>query len=178
MLRRAFSSQSSAVAAATFTAVPATLGAQRFSNGIGPEPITPAHPDVRFGFYRIDYRGRGWSNLHKQLPADQLCCEGGALPARLRDRMSHVQDPEDPRHPIVRIQVGEQKLFDGAVHTIVGGNYGEIRKGSRLLQLLYAHYIEPFSCNRVCVHLRHWDKVPSFHHNIIEASVEYVVQTV
>lgn len=180
MLRRAFSSSSVAApttAAFAPAAVPSLFATKRWTNGIGPEPVTPAHPDVKLGFHQMEYRGRGWSNLHKQLPQDQVVCEGGAGPTNMHDRMGHVQDPEDPRHPIIRIQVGEQKLFDGAVHTIVGGNYGPIRKGSRLLQLLYAHYLEPFSCNRVCVHLRHWDKVPDAHHMTLEASVEYVGQT-
>lgn len=149
----------------------------RFGSGFGPDPIGPVHPDVKFGVHQLHYRGRGWANVYKQLPQDQLVCEGGATPSNHSDRMGWVVDPEDPRHPIVRMQVGETKMFDGAVHTLTTGSYGPIRKGSRLLQLLYAHYLEPFSCNRVCVHLRHWDKVPNNHHALVEWTVDYVGQT-
>ena len=178
MLRRVCAPTTTATVAAAAACTPAALAytARRRVN-FCPEPISPAHPDVRFGSQQLHYRGRGWANIYKQLPQDQLVAEGGSTPTSHHDRMGAVPDPEDPRHPICRMQVGETKMMDGAVHTILTGSYGPQRKGSRLLQLLYANYLEPFSCNRVCVHLRHWDKCPNNHHAILEWSVEYVGQT-
>lgn len=142
-----------------------------------PDPIGKPHPDIQFGHSQHGYRGRGWVGAMKQLPVESMIAFGGGSMVGTNDRQFAVQDPEDPRHPLVRAQFGELKGFDGAVHSIVHASWGEIPKSSRLLQLLYNNYLEPISMHRTLVHLMHWSKVPNNGNMIFDSTVEYVGQT-
>lgn len=142
-----------------------------------PDPIGKAHPDVIWGNMQMGYRGRGWVGAMKQLPTEPLLVMGGSSMTHTNDRQFAITDPEDPRHPIVRVQFGELKGFDGAVHSMVHASWGEIPKSSRLLQLLYNNYLEPVSMNRTLVQLMHWGKGPNNGPTIVESCVEYIGQT-
>lgn len=146
--------------------------ARRFYNGI--DPIGKVHPDVLWGNSQTCYRGKGWAGMHKQLPQEGLMLYGGSSLGNCNDRQGALQDPEDPRHPIVRIQLGEGRLgFDGAFHQLVHANFGPINQGSRLLQVLYDNYLEPFSGNRLCTILKHYEKVPNNNPLAVVSSVDY-----
>jgi carbonic anhydrase/acetyltransferase-like protein (isoleucine patch superfamily) len=60
---------------------------------------------------------------------------------------------------------------------LIRGNWGPISPGSRLLQILYANYLEPFSCNRVAAQLRHYSKVPNHIHTGLQVNCDYMGET-
>jgi len=161
------------------TAVSSSNSLRSYYNA-APDPIGKAHPDLMFGSAMLNYRGRGWMGGFKQMPQENLLMHGGDSMTNMNDRHGHVQDPEDPRHPIVRVQFGseQQKGLDGSVNALIDGKYGPIPKSSRLLQVLYNNYLEPLNMNRVCVPLLYGHKVPNNGQNIIDSSVEYMGQTV
>lgn len=143
-----------------------------------PDPIGKVHPDVLYGYMQTSYRGRGWANLFKVLPTESFTgALAGGGPQSYHQKMGQVQDPEDPRHPIVRYQIGGEKGIDGSVHDLKKGYWGPIPEGSRLLQVLYANYLEPFSCNRVPAHLRQYEKVPNHCHEGLKTNCDYVGET-
>jgi carbonic anhydrase/acetyltransferase-like protein (isoleucine patch superfamily) len=160
------------------TVAPAAGTATRSYFNAAPDPIGKAHPDIMFGMGSVSYRGRGWIGAQKQLPQEVLTIHAGDTLTYLNDRQGAVQDPEDPRHPLVRVQFGpETKGFDGAVHPMVRANWGPISPASRLLQVLYNNYLEPISMHRVHVPLSHLSKVPNNGLEIFQSSISYIGQT-
>eukprot|EP00331_Platyophrya_macrostoma_P000761 CAMPEP_0176408614 /NCGR_PEP_ID=MMETSP0127-20121128/2054_1 /TAXON_ID=938130 /ORGANISM="Platyophrya macrostoma, Strain WH" /LENGTH=422 /DNA_ID=CAMNT_0017787929 /DNA_START=121 /DNA_END=1389 /DNA_ORIENTATION=+ len=139
--------------------------------------IGRVHPDVLWGFMQGGYLGPGWVAFIKQMPIDIFYIQGGSSLSNSNDRVNVVQDPEDPRHPVGQVLWGPNAAYDGAFMQMSYGKYGEITKGTRLLQVLYDSYLEPFSLHRVCGHLSTYGKVPNKHHLHLEASVEYLGQT-
>lgn len=139
--------------------------------------IGKVHPDVNWGYMQGGYLGPGWVAYVKQMPIEVLTMAGGNTGSNLNDRVGIVQDPEDPRHPIGVVQFGTLSHFDGSLLQMSYGKYGDIDGGSRLLQILYDNYLEPFSCHRVCGQLNSLSKIPNKSHHILEASVEYIGQT-
>lgn len=156
--------------------VAAVVGGARTYYNAAQDPIGKAHPDLMFGTSMINYRGRGWMGAQKQLPQEQLLHMGGASLTSLNDRHGHIQDPEDPRHPTARAQFGteHQKGFDGSVNAMVNADYGPIPPSSRLMQVLYNNYLEPFSMQRNAVPLMHLSKVPNNSCKMLHDTVEYV----
>ncbi|CAD2213086.1 gamma carbonic dehydratase [Angomonas deanei] len=75
------------------------------------------------------------------------------------------------------VQNGTFGNFDGSFLMLTTGKFGREEKGSRLMQVLYENYLEPFSMNRVCAQLSSYSKVPNNYHGSVEASAEYVGQT-
>ncbi|EKF29024.1 hypothetical protein MOQ_007208 [Trypanosoma cruzi marinkellei] len=141
------------------------------------EAIGPAHPDVLWGYMDGRYAGPGWISWIKQLPVETLTMQGGTSMTNMNDRAGVILDPEDPRHPMALIQWGPMNHYDGAFMQLSYGDYGEIKKGSRLMQVLYDNYLEPFSMNRVCAQLYFYQKVPNNYHASVDASAEYIGQT-
>lgn len=141
------------------------------------EAIGQAHPDVLWGYMQGQYAGPGWAHFLKALPVESLAMQGGSTMTNLHDRTGTFIDPEDPRHPICLIQWGTLNHLDGAFHQLSYGNFGHIPKGSRLMQVLYENYLEPFSMNRVCAQLYFYQKVPNNYHESVESSAEYIGQT-
>ncbi|KPA81579.1 hypothetical protein ABB37_03918 [Leptomonas pyrrhocoris] len=141
------------------------------------EAIGPVHPDVLWGYQQGQYAGPGWAHFLKALPIETLTLQGGSTMTNLNDRVGTFLDPEDPRHPIALMQVGIMNHMDGAFHQLSYGDFGQIPKGSRLMQVLYENYLEPFSMNRVCAQLYFYQKVPNNYHEAVNASAEYVGQT-
>ncbi|CUG92060.1 Hypothetical protein, putative [Bodo saltans] len=139
--------------------------------------IGKVHPDVNWGYMQAGYLGPGWVAYVKQMPAEILTMAGGSTGANLNDRVGVVHDPEDPRHPVGVVQFGTLSHFDGSLLQLSTGKYGEILGGSRLLQILYDNYLEPFSCHRIGGQLNSLQKIPNKHHAHLEASVEYLGQT-
>jgi carbonic anhydrase/acetyltransferase-like protein (isoleucine patch superfamily) len=165
---------SSATAA---TAVGVTSATRTYYNA-APDPIGKAHPDLMFGSAMKAYRGRGWLGAMKQLPAEALMMHGGDTLTTLSDRHGAVQDPEDPRHPIVRAQLGpESKGLDGSVHPLVNANWGPIPQAARLLQVLYNNYLEPISMHRPHVPLMNLSKLPNNGIDLWRSTVAYCGQT-
>jgi carbonic anhydrase/acetyltransferase-like protein (isoleucine patch superfamily) len=141
------------------------------------EAIGSVHPDVLWGYQQGQYAGPGWAQFLKALPIETLTLQGGSSMTNLNDRTGTFLDPEDPRHPIALMQFGAMSHMDGAFHQLTYGDFGTIPKGSRLLQVLYENYLEPFSMNRVCAQLYFYQKVPNNYHESVNASAEYVGQT-
>lgn len=150
---------------------------RRLGNTTGGSGIGQVHPDVMWGYMQGTYLGPGWVAFVKQLPLETFTMQGGGSPTNINDRSGVMLDPEDPRHPIGIMQWGHNAHNDGAAIQLTFGKFGEIPSGSRLLQLLYDNYLEPFSMHRVCGHLYFYQKVPNKHHELLEASVDYLGQT-
>lgn len=133
------------------------------------------HPDVMWGAAQAQYRGPGWVGWQKTLPMEAMLMQGGGTLTQVSDRVGQIIDPEDPRHPIVTFQYGGNTHHDGHVKTMVEGNdFGPVPKSSRLLQVLYDSYLEPFSMHRVSVEFDDASKAP----NHFELSrVPYIGQT-
>ena len=146
--------------------------ARWFYNGI--DPIGKVHPDQLFGNSSVHYRGKGWAAFWKQLPQENMLIWGGSTIGNVNDRQGWIRDPEDPRHPTVRLQIGERQGFDGAIHAAVYANFGPIPEGSRLLQVLYENYLEPFSCHRVAGILKHYEKCPNRMPWLIASTCDYI----
>ena len=129
------------------------------------EGIGPVHPDAAFGStpHSRGYRGPGWTMMTKSLPADLLTYTGGGGLQFSWDRMGRVQDPEDPRMPLMKVVMGEWKspAQDSACDRMVGAKFGPIPQSSRLMQLLYNNYLEPISMHRVVGELDQYQKVPN-----------------
>lgn len=145
---------------------------------IAPDPIGKAHPDMMWGAHSALYCGAGWNALYKLLPQEMLIMYGGGQITTSHDRQGPIVDPEDPRHPILTISWGYNSTFDGSFHAVldqkVGGDHP---KGTRLLQILYDAYLEPFSLNRVAVICGEWDRVPNHHPEILRQTSKYIGQT-
>lgn len=143
----------------------------KFMQGHG--TIGQAHPDIYFGHMQWGYCGPGWQTMTKQMPAEIFMINLGGSLGNSNDSTNTYLDPEDPRHPIGLIQEGMNHHWDGCFHQMTVGDYGHISAGSRLMQVLYENYLEPFSQNRVCAQLGEYSKVPNNHHGSVEASAEY-----
>jgi len=141
------------------------------------DAIGKVHPDVMWGNMQGTYLGPGWVAFVKQMPIEIFTMQGGGTPTNLNDRVGVVQDPEDPRHPVGTIQWGSQSTYDGTFMQLTTGSFGKDEKSSRLMQLLYDNYLEPFSMHRVVGQLYFYDKVPNYLHDAFNASAEYVGQT-
>ncbi|KAG5465827.1 hypothetical protein CUR178_00541 [Leishmania enriettii] len=141
------------------------------------DAIGSVHPDVLWGYQQGQYAGPGWANFIKSLPLETLTMQGGSTMANLNDRTGTFVDPEDPRHPLALMQFGLGGKMDGTFHQLAYGDFGHISKGSRLMQVLYENYLEPFSMNRVCAQLYFYQKVPNNYHASVDATAEYVGQT-
>lgn len=135
-------------------------------------PIGHAHPDVHWGAMQGSYRGPGWVGYHKALPQEALLMQGGNAASAIADRVGQILDPEDPRHPIAQYYIGGLTNHDGAVHRMVeGAGNVDTPQSSRVLQVLYDSYLEPFSMHRVCGILREGGDQPNNHYNNFAASV-------
>lgn len=148
----------------------------------GSGKIGSVHPDAMGGINKnSDYAGPGWLGTLKILPISSLMAEGGFSggSAGTYDRIGPVMDPEDPRHEMVTIHSSPIGLFteDLSANFIAQGNFGPVPEGSKLLSVLYENYLEPFSMNRVAIHLGQWDKVPNNHHLSLDATCDYIGQT-
>lgn len=148
-----------------------------FVSRLTADAIGPVHPDVMWGHMQGQYVGPGWQNFLRYLPMESLMMQGGPTTSNLNDRNGVIIDPEDPRHPLGTMQLGTMKQHEGAVLQMATGKYGEIPASSRLMQVLYENYLEPFSLHRVCAQLSGYAKVPNNHHAAVDASAEYVGQT-
>lgn len=141
------------------------------------EAIGPVHPDVLWGHMQAQYAGPGWTAYIKSMPMECFIMQGGGSPTNVNDRNGIVMDPEDPRHPLALMQFGNNTNYDGSFYQLTYGDFGKVSKGSRLMQVLYENYLEPFSMNRVCAQLYFYQKVPNNYHASVEASAEYIGQT-
>lgn len=141
------------------------------------DAIGPVHPDVMWGHMQGQYVGPGWQNFLRYLPMESLMMQGGPTTSNLNDRSGVIIDPEDPRYPLYTVQWGTMKQYEGAFLQMSTGKYGDIPAGSRLMQVLYENYLEPFSMNRVCAQLSGYVKVPNNYHSSVDASAEYIGQT-
>lgn len=139
--------------------------------------IGKVHPDVNWGFMQGGYLGPGWVAFVKQLPIEIFTMSGGNNLSNVNDRVGVVQDPEDPRHPLGLVQFGTNAHFDGSFHQMASGNYGGVPESSRLLQILYENYLEPFNCSRVCGQLNSLSKVPNKQHIHLQNTLAYIGQT-
>lgn len=169
----------STAAAGGLTSSSLVLSGARTYYNAAPDPIGKAHPDLMFGVAMLNYRGRGWIGFNKLLPMERFITLGGDSMTTLDDRHGHVQDPEDPRHPMVRVQFGGafQKGNDNSIKPLVHAAFGPIPQSSRLLQVLYNNYLEPISCNRVCVPLMFLGKLPNNGEKITFDTIEYLAGT-
>lgn len=139
--------------------------------------IGKVHPDVMWGFMQGGYLGPGWVSYIKQLPVEVFYMQGGSTLTNMNDRVNVVQDPEDPRHPIGLVMFGHNPAYDGTLMQMSYGTYGSIDGGSRLMQILYEHYLEPFSMHRVGGILNEYAKVPNKVFYGMDSSIEYLGQT-
>lgn len=149
---------------------------------LGAGKIGAVHPDAQGGHnVHWDYAGPGWMGTQKILPMDNLMAEGGFFggTAGTYDRVGHILDPEDPRHALVVIKDFPPGYFqdDAGGNFIARGDFGAIPESSKLLSALYANYLEPFSMNRVAVHLNNWHKVPNNHHESLDFTCDFIGQT-
>jgi carbonic anhydrase/acetyltransferase-like protein (isoleucine patch superfamily) len=123
------------------------------------------------------YKGPGWTGFIKQLPLESLIDQGGVTSSWNWERTGALLDPEDPRNPMQVATAGLVTSTDGAMTRLIKGDLMSVPKSSRLMQILYDSYLEPFSMHRVVGHLDFYDKVPNYHHLMVESSCEYIGQT-
>ena len=128
--------------------------------------IQSVHPDQCVGnaspFDRT-YKGKGWTMNVKSLPVDMMAYfPGGGLQSAW-DRQGPQQDPEDPRMPMMLITMGEYltPAHDSSCSKMLSADYGPIPQSSRLMQLLYANYLEPVCMSRTHGILDSYSKVPN-----------------
>lgn len=135
------------------------------------------HPDIEFGSRERYYAGPGWSAYLRLMPIEVMMLHGGKNASSYNDRVGVVQDPEDPRHPVFLEGGAGLMGMDGSKLRVTLGSYEKSSKASRLMQVLYESYLEPFSMNRVCAQLHFYEKVPNHHHGAVDASADYLGQT-
>ena len=129
------------------------------------DPIGKVHPDVSNMWGKncdFNYKGRSWTQWFRTMNQERLIGHGaytGNVGGNAsQDGNVRTWDPEDPRHPIVRMVTGWSNPVDGSVHDLVYGNFGPIPEKSRLLQVLYDNYLEPFSMQRIDPIMGHYSK--------------------
>eukprot|EP00760_Papus_ankaliazontas_P021961 PhM_4_TR18776/c0_g1_i1/m.58806 len=150
-----------------------------FHIDMGEPTAGKVHPDVHYGFMQRTYRGPGWMHKFKMLPAQTFLQPGGMGFSNHYDRQGPLPDPEDPRHPVVRLtNAGETMGADGSVRCLIHGSFGPIPQSSRLLQVLYENYLEPFTMHRICGQLNFFGKVPTWFDQLVFDTTEYMGNTV
>ena len=140
-------------------------------------PFGAVHPDIIHGHMQFNYTGPGWTAFSRLLPAEVMLVQFGSSLTNNCDYTNTYLDPEDPRHPLGLIQEGPNAHWDGCFHMMTTGDYGSSSQGSRLFQVLYDSYLEPFSANRVCATLNDYSKAPNNHFGSVFASAEYIAGT-